>query len=49
VLAIGFVVSFVTALLAIKSFLNFVKRRSFAAFGWYRIVLAVAYGVVFLR
>jgi undecaprenyl-diphosphatase len=49
VLAIGFVVSFVTALLAIKSFLNFVKRRSVAAFGWYRIVLAVAYWVVFLR
>lgn len=48
-LGIGFVVSFVTALLAIKSFLGFVKKRSFAAFGWYRIVLALAYGAVFLR
>ena len=49
VLAVGFVVSFVTALLAIKSFLGYIKRRSFAAFGWYRIALAVAYFLVFLR
>ena len=49
VLAVGFVVSFVTALLAIKSFLGYIKRHSFAAFGWYRIVLAVAYFLVFLR
>ena len=49
VLAVGFVVSFVVALLAIKSFLGYIKNRSFAAFGWYRIVLAVLYFVVFLR
>jgi undecaprenyl-diphosphatase len=49
VLAVGFVVSFVTALLAIKSFLGYVKRHSFAAFGWYRIVLAVAFFLVFVR
>jgi undecaprenyl-diphosphatase len=42
-LAVGFVVSFITAIVAIKSFLAFVKSRSFAAFGWYRIVVAVAY------
>jgi undecaprenyl-diphosphatase len=48
-LAVGFVVSFVTALLAIKSFLGFIKKRSFAAFGWYRIALAAAYGLIFLR
>jgi undecaprenyl-diphosphatase len=49
VLGVGFVVSFVTALFAIKSFLGYIKRHSFAAFGWYRIVLAVAYFLVFLR
>jgi undecaprenyl-diphosphatase len=49
VLAVGFVVSFVVALLAIKSFLGYIKNRSFAAFGWYRIVLAVLYFAVFLR
>ena len=49
VLAVGFVVSFITAILAIKSFLGYVKRHTFAAFGWYRIILAVAYFLVFLR
>ena len=48
-LAVGFLVSFVTALLAIKSFLGYVKKHSFAAFGWYRIVLAVVYFLVFVR
>jgi undecaprenyl-diphosphatase len=40
-LAVGFVVSFVMAVLAIKSFLAVIKKRSFAAFGIYRIVLGV--------
>ena len=40
-LAIGFVVSFVMAILAIKSFLAVIKKRSFAAFGAYRIVLGI--------
>jgi undecaprenyl-diphosphatase len=40
-LAVGFVVSFVMAILAIKSFLAVIKKRSFAAFGAYRIVLGV--------
>src|SRR5205807_831235 len=35
VLGVGFVVSFITAILAIKSFLGYVKRHTFAAFGWY--------------
>jgi len=42
-LVVGFVVSFVVAIGAIKSFLAFVKSRSFAAFGWYRIAIATAY------
>lgn len=49
VLAVGFVVSFITALLAIRSFLAFIRRRSFAAFGWYRVALALVYYAVFLR
>jgi undecaprenyl-diphosphatase len=48
-LGVGFVVSFVTALLAVKTFLAFLKGRGFAAFGWYRIVLAIAFFVVFVR
>jgi len=49
ILAIGFIVSFITAILAIKSFLGYIKRRDFSAFGWYRIVLAVVFYLVFLR
>jgi undecaprenyl-diphosphatase len=49
VLAIGFVVSFVTAIAAIKSFLGYIKKRDFSAFGWYRIVLAVVFYLVFVR
>lgn len=49
VLAVGFVVSFVTAIIAIKSFLAFIKNRSFAAFGWYRIALAIVYFLVMGR
>lgn len=48
-LATGFVVSFVMAILAIASFLAFIKRRDFSWFGWYRIVLAAVYFLVFLR
>ena len=48
-LSVGFIVSFITAIIAIKSFLGYIKRRSFAAFGWYRIVLAVVYFLVIGR
>jgi undecaprenyl-diphosphatase len=49
VLAIGFVVSFVVAIVAIKSFLTYVKKRDFSAFGWYRIVLAIVFFFFFVR
>ncbi len=48
-LGVGFVVSFITAYAAVKSFLNYIKRHDFAAFGWYRIALAVAFYLVFVR
>lgn len=38
---IGIVVSFVTALLAIRFFLSILSRYSFAPFAWYRIALGV--------
>ena len=37
-IAIGFVVSFVVALVVIRWFIGIVSRRGFAPFGWYRIV-----------
>jgi undecaprenyl-diphosphatase len=48
VLAIGFVVSFITAILAIKSFLSYIKKRDFSLFGWYRIVLAIVFFLAFV-
>jgi undecaprenyl-diphosphatase len=48
-LAIGFVVSFITAIIAIKSFLAFVKKKAFSAFGVYRIVLAIVFFFLFVR
>ena len=42
VLVIGCVVSFVVSLLVIKGLMEYVRKRSFAVFGWYRIVLGVA-------
>ena len=42
VLLIGCGISFVVSLLVIKGLMEFVRKRSFAAFGIYRIVLGVA-------
>lgn len=39
VLIVGMVTAFVVSILAIKFLLNYIKRNSFIAFGWYRIVL----------
>ncbi len=41
-LAIGFVVSFIVAILAIKFFIGIVSKHGFKAFGYYRIVVGVA-------
>jgi undecaprenyl-diphosphatase len=41
-IAVGFFVSFVTALVVVKAFLTVVQRHGFAPFGWYRIVAGTA-------
>ena len=41
-IAIGFVVSFVVALVVIRAFVAYVSRHGFAPFAWYRIVAGVA-------
>jgi undecaprenyl-diphosphatase len=41
-IGIGFVVSFVVALVVIKAFLAIVTRRGFSPFAWYRIVVGIA-------
>lgn len=37
IFAVGFIVSFVSALIVVKAFLGYVSRKSFAVFAWYRI------------
>lgn len=41
-LAIGNVIAFIVALLAIKTFIAFLSRNGFKIFGWYRIVVGLA-------
>lgn len=38
-LALGNLVAFLVALMAIRGFITFLTKRGFALFGWYRIVL----------
>jgi undecaprenyl-diphosphatase len=41
-IGIGFVVSFIVALIVVKAFLAIVTRHGFAPFAWYRIVAGIA-------
>jgi undecaprenyl-diphosphatase len=40
-LLVGSLIAFIVALLAIKSFITFLERKGFKAFGWYRIVAGI--------
>jgi undecaprenyl-diphosphatase len=40
-IAIGFVVSFISAFFVVKTFIAFISRYGFAPFAWYRIGLGV--------
>ncbi len=40
-LAIGFVVSFLVGLLAVKAMIGFIARRGYGLFGWWRILVGV--------
>ena len=48
-LAVGFLGAFVTALIAVKYFLRFIERHTFASFGIYRIALAIVFWVLVIR
>ncbi|QJR13264.1 undecaprenyl-diphosphate phosphatase [Usitatibacter palustris] len=45
---VGFVVSFLAALLAVKALIRYVAHHDFKAFAWYRIVLGIAVLAYFL-
>jgi undecaprenyl-diphosphatase len=40
--AVGFIVSFVVAIVVVKAFVAYISRRGFAPFAWYRIVVGAA-------
>jgi undecaprenyl-diphosphatase len=48
VFAIGNLVAFVVAIIAIRSFITFLSRHGFKAFGWYRIVVGGAIILLYL-
>ncbi len=48
ILAVGCVTAFLVSIAAIRFLTDFVKKHSFAAFGWYRIALGLAVLVWFL-
>lgn len=39
IIAIGFVVSFITAMIVVKTFLTYVTRHGFALFAWWRVIV----------
>ncbi len=40
-ITVGFVAAFVSALIVVRSFLDFVSKRGFAPFAWWRIVVGL--------
>ncbi len=38
-IAIGFVVSFITAIIVVRTFLNYVTRHGFTLFAWWRVIV----------
>lgn len=48
-LVIGFIASFIFALITVKLFIKYLSNHNFIAFGIYRIIVAILFYVVFLR
>ena len=48
VLAVGCLTAFIVSVIAIQTFIDYIKRHSFAACGWYRIALGALVAVYFL-
>ena len=48
ILLVGCVTAFAVSVVAIKTFIGYIKKHSFTAFGWYRIVLGALVAVYFL-
>jgi len=48
ILLVGCVTAFVVSIVAIKTFIGYIKKHSFTAFGWYRIILGALVALYFL-
>ena len=49
-LVVGCLVAFLVSMAAIRFLMNYVKKHTFTAFGWYRIALGiVVLGIWFLQ
>lgn len=48
ILLVGCVTAFAVSVVAIRTFIGYVKKHSFTAFGWYRIALGALVAVYFL-
>ena len=48
VLAVGCLTAFIVSIISIQTFIDYIKRHSFAAFGWYRIALGALVAAYFL-
>ncbi len=48
ILLTGCVTAFVVSIVAIKTFIGYIKKHSFTAFGWYRIALGALVALYFL-
>ena len=40
--AVGFIVSFLVAIVIVKAFVRYISRHGFAPFAWYRIIVGAA-------
>lgn len=47
-LVTGFITAFVVALISVTFLLKYIQKNNFTAFGYYRIILAVAYALLFI-
>lgn len=48
IIAIGFIVSFISAIIVVRWLVNFISHHGFGIFGWYRIVFGLLYGTYYI-
>lgn len=49
ILIVGFLTSFIVAIIVIKAFIKFIQKHSFNLFGWYRIALGILVLILLAR